>query len=356
MPRLLMVCLGLALGAQAQAPDSGMLLGIRSVDTYHSYWIVHTAAGAKVANTLPGIVIPHGKGFWRADVITVCEFDGTTNGHRAQIWESPVDKPAIVYQGTPCVKRKKVQDCGVVRAQLSAVSPSLISEQYVASQTEECEPRGGRWTTINRVRKLGESTALDLSAILNGPVQAPFWQAIQEGFAEMQRDGMNCPPPSEDEADLSDWSMAHQNGAWHAVANYSEGIGECEIERTMPAVLAHSATADTAAEPVFRSAKPHAPELHDLFVSPDGSWALVMLEAKSIQSLAVYEIKDGQLGRKLLDMTETLPSGAHNIVAAQWATGSHVAEWSTMLQAATKVVAPTVVVDPKRVINVFRHE
>ena len=148
----LLMSLALIPGARAQRPagssstpklnahETGVLLGINLGTVasttssssaskyigYHTYWIVRDAGGARVAAMLPGIVVPHGNGFWRLDISDVCEFDGTSNDNRAVIWEAPAGNAATLYEGKPCVKHKGVQTCGYIKARLLFASPSLV--------------------------------------------------------------------------------------------------------------------------------------------------------------------------------------------------------------------------------------
>jgi hypothetical protein len=342
-------CCLLGLAVQAQTADSGVLVSVREGGDYRAYWIVHTPPGAEIAMTLPGIIVPHGSGFWRVGVTTVCEFDGASNGDRQVVWESPADKMPIVHQRTHCVKRKDVKTCGDTRAILWFVSPSLVSEQYSVGQTEECEPRGGRFTTVGQVHKFGQTEPLEISALVADAAEE-YWRALQEGFAELQHDGMNCPPPAREEMNLTSWSVSHDNGAWYPQTNYSIGAVECDIVHRLGVQMPHTATVDADSRNFLLKARQQMPTLRDLFASPTGAWAVAVLEQTNIQSLAAFEIKENRLGRKLLDLKSNLPAGVNNIVSAQWAVGAHVADWTKMLAAVNESgePKPKVIVDPER--------
>jgi hypothetical protein len=362
--------------ASAAAPPAGVLLGLNvgttasvtapesppafasTGDGYRTFWIVRDGDEAKVAASLPEIVVPHGSGFWQVGVTTVCEFDGASNGNRAVIWESPVGKAARVYQGNPCVRRKSVQTCNDVSARILFTSSSLVSEEYTQKQTEECEPRGGRWTTVDKVRKLGQSDPLDISEFLGQAIETAYWQALQEGLAELKRDGLNCPPPEKEQMNLTNWSVSRDRGSWHPVANGNGGLGECEIAEPMSAVIPRGATADTSSEQLFQSAKQSQPDLRDLMVSPNGDWAVAVFEKNGFQAFEVHAITARQLGRKLLSLDFTLPAGTNHVISAQWAVGNHVGEWSARLDAAARQggVKPSIVVNPARMRNVSQEE
>jgi hypothetical protein len=350
------VLLGISLGTVASTTGtSGASGDIR----YHTYWIVRDPSGTRIAATLPGIVVPHGNGFWRLDVTNVCEFDGTSNINRAVIWEAPVGKAATLYEGKPCMKRKGVQTCGYISARLLFASPFLVSEEYEQGSTEECEPRGGRWTTVDRVRKFGGTEELDSAAFIGQSPEDAYWRAVQAGYVELKEDGtLNCPPPQKDQINLANWSISRDGGAWHPFADYSAGIGECEFAHATSAAMPHNTTADTASEEFFQSAKQTQPDLRDIFVSPSRDWALAVIEKRGFQAFEVHEIAAGQLGPKLLALDFTLSPGANHIVSAQWATGSHVAEWTAMLKSASKQgeSKPKLVVDPSKVRDVFQEQ
>jgi hypothetical protein len=379
------LCLMLFAGTRAQTPAAnsntpkvntrtvGVLLGINlgsvssttgtsnaSADIgYHTYWIVRDDGGTRIAATLQGIVVPRGNGFWRLDVTNVCEFDGTSNTNRAVIWEAPVGKTATLYQGKPCMKRKGLQRCGYVTARLLFASPSLVSEEYEQGPTEECEPRGGRWTTVDRVRKFGEAEELASAPFIGQNPEDAYWRAVQAGYVELKKDGtLNCPPPEKEQMNLANWSISRDGGDWHPFADYSAGIGQCEFAHAISAVMPHNTTADTVSEEFFQSAKQNQPDLRDIFVLPSGDWALAVIEKRGFQAFEVHEIAAGQLGPKLLALDFTLSAGANHIVSAQWATGGHVAEWTDMLERASKQgeSKPKVVVDPSKVRDVFQEQ
>ncbi len=348
---LLLAAASLLLGVQAPTVDSGVLLGVRAGDGYHSYWIVHDPSGAPpVAVALTGIVVPHGNGFWRVGVSTVCEFDGTSNGNRAVIWEGPAETVPTVYQRAPCVQRRGVRTCGDAKALIRFVSPTLIAEEYSEGQTEACEPRGGRATTTDHVRRLGQVQPLSVADFVTDSVEDAYWQALQDGDDALRSGGTNCPPPTEDEMDLKSWSITHTAGAWHPAADFSIEVTDCDIDYPLARVMPRSATADGSSEELLRAAQSQMPELQDLFVSPNGAWGVAAGELNGARTLAVYEITEKHLGRKLLDLPGTFPMGANSVVSAQWALGSHAAAWTGMLETAGKLgdVKARVVVDPKR--------
>ena len=353
------VLLGLNVGAAitASAGDSATL---PPRDAYRTLWIVRNTDQIKIAASLAEIVVPHGSGFWQIGTASVCEFDGTSNGNRAAIWASPLGKPATLYQGKPCVRSESVQTCGDVSATILFVSPSLISEEYTQKQAEECDPRGGRWTTVDIVRKFAQADALDISEFLGPAAETTYWQALQDGLAGLKQNGMNCPPPEKEQTNLANWSVTREAGGWHPVANGNIGLGECEIAHSINVVLPHSVTADTSSEQLFQSAKQNRPGLRDLIASPNGDWAVVVIENNGIQAFDLYEINGGQLGRKLLALDVNLNSsgGANHVISAQWAVGSHVADWTAALGSAAKRVdtKPRVLIDPSRARDVFSQQ
>ena len=351
---LLGVNLGTASSVMVPRPTSAFADG----DGYRTFWVVTDGGTAKIVASLPEIVVPHGSGFWQLGATTVCEFDGTSNGSREVIWESPAGKTATVYQNKPCVRRKNVQNCGKVTATIRFASPSLIAEEYTQQQTDECEPRGGRWTTVDIVHKWGKPDGVDISEFLGEGAEAVYWQALQDGLADMRAEGMNCPPPEKEQTNLAAWSIAREGGAWHPVATANVDLGECEITHAMNAILPPAATADTSSTLFFRSAKQNQLDLRDLIVSPSGDWAVAVTERNGFQSFEVHEITAGQLGRKLLALDFTLPAGTSHFVSAQWAVGTHVSDWTATLSvlAEQSENKPKIVIDPARARDVFRQQ
>jgi hypothetical protein len=60
---------------------------------------------------------------------------------------------------------------------------------------------------------------------------------------------------------LANWSISRHGGAWHPFIDYSAGIGECEFAHATSSVMPRSASADTASEELFRTAKQAEPSL-----------------------------------------------------------------------------------------------
>src|SRR5947209_2607239 len=131
----------MCLGGQAAAQEGGVLLGVLDGKGYSSYWIVHTPGEARVAATLPDLIVPHGPGFWRAGKVEVCESEAGFGGTRQVIYTAPLASAPVVYQRSRCAKTRGDRHCDIIESDVLYLSPQLISQRFEKRQTEACEPR-----------------------------------------------------------------------------------------------------------------------------------------------------------------------------------------------------------------------
>lgn len=291
-----------------------LLLGVHRGDTYRTYKIAFDARGARISDTMPGIVVRRANALWHVNVTTVCEFDGVTNGTHTLVWDAPFGTRPVVRSRRPCSHRRDVRDCGRIAAQIDFVSPTIVATTETRDQAEECDPRGGRWSSTDQVRRLGTTNPLSIASFIRDSAADTYWRAVLDEVVDMQREGMSCPEPEQDEIVLTSWSVRHVDGAWRPMVAYnvSHGVslGECEMTHPLAMRLPSDVTGDSSSDEAFHQLRARTSKLTDLFMAPGGACGVAVVNGE----IGVYAITGDHLGDKLLDVD--LPGAI--IVSAQW--------------------------------------
>jgi len=351
----------------ALAQRSGVLLGVAeassSADTdtqsfgtihepqYQTLWIAGDASGElKVLATLPELIVPRRDGFWHVGVKQVCEFNDTLDGGgnenlRHVVWAAPATQAAAVEQIRPCTAHKpedyappyarseqdknKISQCGFELVNLLYLSPEIISMSKYTGQSEDCEVRGGRYNVDFKVRNFDSDEALSFGQLLGAKAHDAYVRAPP---AMGQGDGGEDCVESDKTHDTG-WRIAHADGRWHPYVHQDLGYFGCAVDAPVSIPLPASLTGDMSA--VFdwkrlQSLQSKADPIADAYVSPAGD----LLIAVSHSETRFFELRGGGPGKLLL----RLP--ASGIVMAQWATGTHVQDWTEKISALAKQHLP----------------
>ena len=307
-----------------------------AVEVYHTAVFVLSPDSVRRVADVSGIVLPLSTGFGRIGVSVVCEEDSrnrTTNYHQS-VWRSdggepPDDKPAVPCRGATG-SRPGSMVCDDYRARILFAAPRLLSTQMTTQQTSECEPRGGHFWTSARVHMTAGKDSLSLTAIFDSStIAAAYDRAMRQGFADLRREGFNCPEPSPDAYSYMSWGIEHQHGMWKPVAQVSEfGIwGECEFSQSMDLSLPDSLTGDASDGKLWSRLVTAIPDLTDYVASPGGEFVVAIAGKPGNSTIAVYrnaapsprKIWEGQWGAR------------NNIVMVRWGAGAEAARWTAIL-------------------------
>jgi hypothetical protein len=365
MLRLYVFVAILLCAAPLWAQQSGVLLGIAGPSTaesdiqdfatvqepqYQTLWIARDAIGnLKVLATLPELIVPRREGFWHVGVKQVCEFENKNESLQQVVWAAPIVKPGEVEQITPCTPHKpedyappygraeqdmdKISQCGVQLVNIRYVSPELISISSYSGQSEDCEARGGRYSLDYQVRRLESNEPVGLTQLL-GPASRPaFVRALPK---QAQNDaGQDCGDPPEND---SGWRIAHEHGRWRPYLHLDLGYFGCAADARVNFALPASLTGDAPSPVSWTLLHTKLPDAADVYLSPAGD----LLIGVSHTETSFYELRDGVPGKLLLKLP------ASGIVMAQWATGSHVRDWTEKLASVARqpLLAPVVRLKP----------
>jgi hypothetical protein len=355
-PGLALVSASATLAAPARGQQVGVLIGVvearaeseaaQGFDSIHeakyqTLWIAQDAHGQfNVAATIAELIVPRRDGFWHVGVKQVCEFDegtgedGGNENIRQAIWAAPVAKAGEVQQQHPCTAHKpedyappfgrgpedakKISQCGFTLADIEFLSAELISWREYDSQSEDCEARGGRYSARYHVRRQDSNQAVSFGELLGAQASAAYAKAaLAKPHGD---DGEECGEAGSGKDD--EWRIARNAGRWSAFVNQNMGYFGCSVDAPIRFRLPGALTGEPAVLLDGKAFSGVEKEIQDLFVSPAGD--LAMLATKT--EIKFYEVREKVPGKLLL----SLPG--RPIVLVQWATGTHVQDWTGQLK------------------------
>jgi hypothetical protein len=372
-PGLALAWASATLVAPARGQQAGVLIGVVEaraeeaqdfdsihVPKYQTLWIAPDAHGQfSVVATITELIVPRRDGFWHVGVKQVCEFDegtGDDGGNESiaqTIWAAPVGKAGEVEQQHPCTAHKpedyapplgrgpednrKISQCGFDLADIEFLSAELISWREYESQSENCEARGGRYSARYHVRRPDSNEAVSFGALLGAQAGAAYAKAA---LAKPHDDnGEECGEAVSGKDD--EWRIGRIAARWAAFVNQNVGYFGCAVDAPIRFRIPSALTGEPS---VLLDAKAFSgveKEIQDLFVSPAGDLAMVATKTE----LKFYEVREKAPGKLLL----SLPG--RPIVMVQWATGTHVQDWTAQLAKIARQHSPEPVVrvraDPK---------
>ena len=216
--------------------------------------------------------------------------------------------------------------CAVEHTEILFLTGEHIGVRRTTSQTEECEPRGGRYDIVPAVTKWGSDSSLALARVAGAGADSAYVRAARAAIASAPVD---CEPfvtaeRGNDTAEMMDsWYVARDRGRWSAFA-YDHIYGsECDLDGGIDLRLPVSFTGHDGLRPSWDVLSRSVPGLIDAFSSPSGDLVVAIVP----DSLLAFESDGARLGARLL----AIPLPHERIVMAEWAVGAHVTRWDLMI-------------------------
>lgn len=306
---------------------------------YQTVWVAPDVSGnLAVLATIPDVIVPMRDGFWHVGVKQVCEFshdmDGGNESIRQVVWRAPVWMRGTVQASQLCSEhdpsdyappygrseqdKNKISQCGYELMEIEYVSPALLSVRKDTGQSEDCEPRGGRYNVDFSVIGYESDESLNVAQVLGDEARTAYLRALPK---EAQGDdGGSCGEPTDQD---SGWRIDRHGGHWAVFAHQDLGYFGCSVDAFVPFRLQSNVTGDNSPAPDWKRLKASVRDFRDAFVSPTKDLLMVMTGTE----LRFHEYAEGMPGKLLL----TLP--ANPIVMVQWSTGTHVRDWTRQLRA-----------------------
>jgi hypothetical protein len=297
---------------------------VGGAERYETLALVIAPDTATLVGSAPDILVPGDAGFDRIGIVVRCAYDRDTRvwNYRQEVRRAdaratfPRDPDGcLTPQGDE--RHDRARTCDDNRALVLFVGPRVWSERLLFQQTDECEPRGGRYSMRDVVLVPGDTTPLPLGAFVDSAAaDSAYARAMSDGFRELVKDGLNCPEQSAP-FDLSSWSIQHRDGAWTAFAIVSEFAiyGECQYEHPMALSLPDSVTGGATGPRNAPYLAATVPDAQDWFASPDGRYALVTAGRPGSMTLRLFSLVHRALGRLLW---ERAWEGQNAVVLIRW--------------------------------------
>ena len=344
--------------------QSGVLVGVAKPSGYETLWIVRDAA-RPVQATIPDLLVPRADGWWRVGTVAICSTEAVDGQAMDVLWRARADSAATIseichevpardlpYATQPddsasadSLKRVRVR-CSWSHIDIKFVSPEHLAAGERSGQTEECEPRGGRWYQSYYVSRFNGDSSFALSRVSATPIDSVGRSALAHAAKHLAKDEM-CERVAEGfNADEvvevgTAWYPVRARGRWTAVLMEELGTGDCQLLPLVDVTLAPTFTGHDALRPSWSVLARQVNGLADAFASPRADLVIV----RAADSLFVHAGDAEKLGRRI----GALPFKEREIVMIQWATGKNVARWSQEIAAMLRrgLPAPQVVPAPK---------
>ena len=353
-----------ALCAPGAFAQSGVLIGTSSPAGYETLWIVRHAS-RPVHATIPDLLVPRADGWWRLGTAPICSTGGPETESMDVLWRARADSAPVISEichelprgelplpiyAEDSVTRdslaKEIVRCSWSRIEIKFVSPEYLAVGERSGQTEECEPRGGRWYQSYYVSRFNGDSSLALSRFAVARVDSIARLALAREARELAKDDM-CERVVEGfNADElleigAAWYPSRGTGRWMPVLMEELGNGECQLLPVVDVALNAALTGHDSLRPSWSVLARQLKGVSDAFASPRGDLVIV----RAADSLFVHAGAGEKLGRRI----GAVPFREREIVMIQWATGRNVARWNKEIDAMMRrgLAGPKVVPPPK---------
>jgi hypothetical protein len=355
--------------------QSGVLIGVsappgRLTDSashplrYQTLWIVRDAA-RPIRATIPDLLVPRADGWWRVGTVAICPTGGPPNEDVEVLWRARADSTPVVTElchevprgDLPLLMhaedsaaadsaRRELVRCSWSEIQVKFLSPEHMAVGETTGQTEECEPRGGRWYQSYYTSRFHGDSSLALAELAGPRADSLGRIALSRVAREVAPEDL-CTNILEgyQPGGLIDgggaWYPSRDRGRWAPVLFEQVGTADCQLHATVEASLPRAFTSHDGLRPPWTALAKRIPALQDAFASPNGDLVI----AKVRDSLLVYFADGRELSRRIA----AVPLSAGEIVMIQWATGRHVARWNEEIATMMRrgLHAPRIVPPPK---------
>lgn len=353
-----------ALCAPSALAQSGVLIGVSTPTGYETLWVVRDASPPLRA-TIPELLVPRPDGWWRLGTTPICSTGGPEGQWMEVLWRARADSTPVISEichelprgelplpiyaedsAAADSARKELVRCSWSKIQINFVSPEYLAVGEQSGQTEECEPRGGRWYQSYYVSRFNGDSSLALAELSSPRVDSVGRVALSTAAKELAKDEV-CASIVEgfDVAELLEigaaWYPSRFGGRWMPVLVEQLGTGECQLHPIVDIALDTELTGHDVLRPSWTALSKHIKGLTDAFGSPGGDMVIV----RAMDSLFVHLGGREKLGRRV----GAVPFSGRQIVMLQWATGRNVARWDREIEAMVKrgLPSPKVVLPPK---------
>jgi hypothetical protein len=329
-----------ALSTPSALAQSGVLIGVSKPAGYETLWIVRDSS-RPIRATIPDLLVPRADGWWRVGTVPICPTGGPEGQSMDVLWRARADSTPVVSEichellrgelplpihaedsATKDSLRRELIRCSWSNIRVKFVSPEHIAVGETSGQTEQCEPRGGRWYRSYYVSRFNGDSSLELSQFTGPRVDSLGRLAFARAARELAPDEV-CTILAErfDPSEVFDmgaqWYPTRVSGQWMPVLFGQIATGDCQLLPIVDIGLSSVLTGHDSLHPPWNVLAKRVKGLQDAFASPRGDLVIV----RASDSLFVHMVHGQQLGRRI----GATPFSKREVVMIQWATGRHVA-------------------------------
>ena len=164
-----------------------------------TYLITYDRSGAQILRVTNGVVVQRDDDFVRIGIKRICGVDSEFKYEfcRDSLAITTSREPFVVFDGRiPENRRESDPPCSHDDLFITYVSDSVISMIRYGGNSEECEPRGFRWTESGWVRRFSSETHLSFSELFGDAGAAAYAAAARAAQEKWEEDGfdVHCDP------------------------------------------------------------------------------------------------------------------------------------------------------------------
>jgi hypothetical protein len=363
MTRLATAIVFSAFSACSALAQSGVLVGVSTPTAYETLWIIRDSKQPLPA-TIPDLLVPRADGWWRLGTAFICPTGGPEDEGMDVLWRVRADSTPVIAEicheaprgelplpiyaedsATIDSLKREIVRCSWSDIEIKFVSPEYIAVGERSGQTEECEPRGGRWYQTYYVSRFNGDSSLALSQFAGSNVDSLGRRALERDAKELAKEELCAIAEGFSADELLEignaWYPKRAGGRWLPVVMEQLGTGDCQLLPTVNVVLSRALTGHDSLRLPWSALTKRVKGLEDAFTSPTGD----LVAVRTSDSLFVHLGHRQQLGRRIA----AIPFAKREIVMIQWATGRNVARWNNEIAAMVRrgLPGPTVVPAPK---------
>jgi hypothetical protein len=362
------LCFALSVLSAPAAPSalaqSGVLIGVSKPVGYETVWIVRDSS-RPIRAIIPDLLVPRADGWWRVGTVPICSTGGPESRSMDVLSRARADSTPIVSEICHELQRgdlpipiqvedsvvadslkRQVVRCSWSNIKVKFVSPEHIAVGETSGQTEECEPRGGRWYQTYYVSRFHGDSLLAIAQFEGPRIDSLSRLVLAQAARELVRDDrcstlVETLDPREAFEVGDQWYPSRLRGQWMPVLYNQIATGDCQLLPLVEVRLSGVLTGHDSLRPGWNLLAKQVKGLQDALASPRGDLVVV----RASDSLFVHAAAGEQLGPRLAAVSFS----EQQIVMIQWATGGRVARWNQDIIAMVRrgLHGPKVVSPPK---------
>ncbi len=317
------------LGAQAPAPDSGVLIGLedgtRAPRRFSTLWVSSQGGSVSLVQLRGPLLVPRQDAFWWLSL------DPDDMGRVPGAWRVGSERGRLPVrdEASKGEEPEAEEDPGCTD-EFEDLRIEFVNDTYVAQTEEWASFCSGHSNRDFRVRVLRYEPR---AGTVDGPAVPAADMLTGVGAKELREAAGPLRDEASEPIDPLSWSIQRGRGRW--VARGARMVGHSvawRIDFDLPGVFPARAIRNPALRPGWDVVLDSVPEAIDAFSSPSGGLLVVLTR----EEVLAYLPLNGRLGRPALRRPNPVELNRSKPVMVEWATGPHVRTWDTVVRSAVE--------------------